>query len=58
MYKIQKQIHSRCIHASELVIWCITISELYHGGQFIGGENQSTWRNPPTCRMSLTNFIT
>ena len=21
----------------------------------IGGENQSTWRKPPTCRKSLTN---
>jgi len=25
---------------------------------FIGGGNQSTRRNPPTCRKSLTNFIT
>ena len=25
---------------------------------FIGGGNQSTWRKPPTCRKSLTNFIT
>jgi len=25
---------------------------------FIGGENQSTQRKPPTCPKSLTNFIT
>ena len=35
-----------------------TIFQLYHGSQFIGGGNQSTWRKPPTCRKSLTNFIT
>ena len=25
---------------------------------FIGGENRSVRRKPPTCRKSLTNFIT
>jgi len=25
---------------------------------FIGGENRSTRRKPPTCHKSLTNFIT
>ena len=25
---------------------------------FIGGGNRSTWRKPPTCRESLTNFFT
>ena len=25
---------------------------------FIGAGDQSTWRKPPTCRKSLTNFIT
>ena len=25
---------------------------------FIGGGNQNTWRKPPTCHKSLTNFIT
>ena len=25
---------------------------------FIGGGNQSTQRKPPTCRKSLTSFIT
>jgi hypothetical protein len=25
---------------------------------FIGGGNRRTKRKPPTCRMSLTNFIT
>ena len=30
-----------------LELWC-----------FIGRRNRSTWRKPPTCRKSLTNFIT
>ena len=25
---------------------------------FIGGGNRCTWRKPPTCHKSLTNFIT
>jgi hypothetical protein len=25
---------------------------------FIDGGNRSTWRKPPTCHKSLTNFIT
>jgi hypothetical protein len=25
---------------------------------YIGGGNRSTWRKPPTCHKSLTNFIT
>ena len=25
---------------------------------FIGGGNRNTWRKPPTCRKSLTSFIT
>ena len=24
-----------------------------HGGQFIGGRNQSTWRKPPICRSPV-----
>jgi hypothetical protein len=43
-------------------LWCLmplaTIFQLYRGGQFIGGGNQSTWRKSPTCRKSLTNLIT
>jgi hypothetical protein len=27
-------------------------------GNFIGGRNRSTRKKPPTCRKSLTNFIT
>jgi len=25
---------------------------------FIDGGNQSTWTKPPTCRKSLTSFVT
>jgi hypothetical protein len=35
-----------------------TIFQLYRGVSFIGGGNWSTWRKPPTCHKSLTNFIT
>jgi hypothetical protein len=35
-----------------------TIFQLYCVGQFIGWRNRSTRRKPPTCRNSLTNFIT
>ena len=45
------------------VLWCLTprspIFQLCRGVQFycIGGGNRSTQRKPPTCRKSLTNFI-
>jgi hypothetical protein len=35
-----------------------TIFQLYRVGQFNGGWNRGTRRKPPTCRKSLTNFIT
>ena len=36
-----------------------TLFQLYRGGQvFVGGRNRSTRRKPPTCRKSLTHFIT
>jgi len=35
-----------------------TIFQLYRCAQFVGGENRSTRRKQPTCRKSLTNFIT
>jgi hypothetical protein len=33
------------------------ISIIFVVVSFIGGRNQSSWRKPPTCRKSLTNFI-
>jgi hypothetical protein len=36
----------------------LTLFQLYRGVSFIGGGNRSTRRKPPTCRKSLTNFIT
>ena len=35
-----------------------TIFQLYRDGQFYCGGNWSTRRKSPTCRKSLTNFIT
>jgi hypothetical protein len=32
-------------------VYIVTVS-------FIGGGNRNTWRKSPTCRKSLTNFIT
>ena len=45
------------------VWWFMPLSTIfqlhvYCGSQFLGGGNQSTMRKPPTCRRSLTNFIT
>jgi hypothetical protein len=36
----------------------LVISWRYSLVGFIGGGNRSTQRKPPTCRKSLTNFIT
>ena len=41
-------------------LWCLiplsTIFQLYRGSKFIDRGNLSTWRKPPTCHKSLTNF--
>jgi hypothetical protein len=43
-------------------LWCLTPFQQYisyiMAVSFIGGGNWSTRRKPPTCRKSLTNFIT
>ena len=43
-------------------LWCSSPFQQYFSYivaiSFIGGGNRSTWRKPPTCRKSLTNFIT
>ena len=43
-------------------LWCLTYFQQYFSYivvvSFIGGGNRSTWRKPPTCHKSLTNFIT
>jgi hypothetical protein len=46
-----------------LALWCLmplsTLSYLYIVVvSFTGEGNRSTQRKPPTCRKSLTNFIT
>jgi hypothetical protein len=43
-------------------LWCLTpLSKIFIYivvVSFIGGGNRNTQRKPPTCRKSLTNFIT
>jgi hypothetical protein len=40
-------------------LWCLTLFQQYLVAvSFIVGGNRSGQRKPPTCRKSLTNFIT
>jgi len=41
-------------------VWCHFLQYLSYivAVSSIGGRNRTTWRKPPTCHKSLTNFIT
>ena len=41
-----------------LGFWCMVFNASFVTVSFIDGGNRSTWRIPPTCPKSLTNFIT
>jgi hypothetical protein len=45
----------------QLLLFCLYMQQYFNfivAVSFIGGGNQSTQRKPPTCRNSLSNFIT
>jgi hypothetical protein len=44
-------IHGASRHFQQYFSYIVAVS-------FIGGRNRNTRRKPPTCRKSLTNFIT
>ena len=48
---IKKRGDSIHLHVQQYFNYIVLVS-------FIGGENRSTRSKPPTCRKSLTNFIT
>ena len=44
---------------ARLGLWCLTPFQIYRAGQLVfDEENRSTQSKPPTCRKSLTKFIT
>jgi hypothetical protein len=56
---IQKQQHRHRWNGNEVQqTWYQTGKLLITAVSLIAGGNRSTRRKPPTCRKSLTNFIT
>ena len=58
---IQK-VHLAFVQFGWLVLWCLmplsTIFQLYRGGKLYWWRKPEDPEKPPTCRKSLTNFIT
>ena len=66
MYRLNLS-HRICLPVNSLMMvgwfgWFIVFNVTFNNisviSCFIGGGNRNTRRKPPTCRKSLTNFIT